>query len=162
RVNKDFFSKIVDKEGNTASSLLYGQLTSRIAGMQLKKGVNKASELPFLSSLLKTNPNTVRATPVAVYPSLYRDNQDTLLDVPYDLSPPGMNIPFSPNKMRAIFVATKVLYSRELQDKPRPENSPPLYQEVLFTDGQTADEIARVKYEKSPIAEMFPKAPIHP
>ena len=52
KVNKDFFSRVVDKDGNTASSLLYGQMTSRIAGMQLKKGVNKASELPFLSSLL--------------------------------------------------------------------------------------------------------------
>ena len=45
---------------------------------------------------------------------------------------------------------------------PRPENSRPLYQEVVFTDPQTADEIKRVKYEKSPIAKMFPKAPIHP
>ena len=53
KVNKDFFSRVVDKDGNTASSLLYGQMTSRIAGMQLKKGVNKASELPFLSSLLR-------------------------------------------------------------------------------------------------------------
>jgi hypothetical protein len=73
-----------------------------------------------------------------------------------------MNIPFSANKMRAIFVATKVLFPRELQNKPRPENSPPLYQEVVFTDEQTAGEIARVRYEKSPIAKMFPKAPIHP
>jgi hypothetical protein len=48
-----------------------------------------------------------------------------------------------------------------LQDKPRPEDSPPLYQEVIFTDRLTADEIARVRYEKSPIAMMFPKAPIH-
>jgi hypothetical protein len=72
-----------------------------------------------------------------------------------------MNIPFSANKMRAIFVATKILYPRELQNKPRPENSQPLYQEVVFTDRLTADEIARVKYEKSPIAKMFPKAPIH-
>jgi hypothetical protein len=31
---------------------------------------------------------------------------------------------------------------------------------VVFTDRLTADEIARVKYEKSPIAKMFPKAPI--
>ena len=162
KVNKDFYSRVVDKDGNTGSSLLYRQMTSRIAGMQLKKGVDKASELPFLSSLLKTNSDSSRAIPVAVYPSLYRDNQDTLLDVPYDLSPPGMNIPFSANKMRAIFVATKVLFPRELQDKPRPENSPPLYQEVVFTDEQTADEIARVRYEKSPIAKMFPKAPIHP
>ena len=100
-------------------------------------------------------------TPVAIYPALYRDNKDTLLDVPFDLSPPGMNIPFSANKMRAIFVATKILYPRELQDKPRPENSQPLYQEVVFTDRLTADEIARVKYEKSPIAKIFPKAPIH-
>ena len=161
KVNKDFFSRVVDKDGNTASSLLYRQMTSRIAGMQLKKGVNKASELPFLSSLLRTNPNPFRMTPVAIYPALYRDNKDTLLDVPFDLSPPGMNIPFSANKMRAIFVATKILYPRELQDKPRPENSQPLYQEVVFTDRQTADEIARVKYEKSPIAKMFPKAPIH-
>jgi hypothetical protein len=161
KVNKDFFSRVVDKDGNTASSLLYAQMTSRIAGMQLKKGVDKASGLPFLSSLLKTNADRLRATPVPIYPSLYRDNKDTLLDVPYDLSPPGMNIPFSGNKMRAIFVATKILYARELQDKPRPENSPPLYQEVVFTDRQTADEIARVKYEKSPIAKMFPKAPIH-
>ena len=162
KVNKDFFSRVVDKDGNTASSLLYGQMTSRIAGMQLKKGVNKASELPFLSSLLRTNPNPFRMTPVAIYPALYRDNKDTLLDVPFDLSPPGMNIPFSANKMRAIFVATKILYPRELQNKPRPENSQPLYQEVVFTDRLTADEIARVKYEKSPIAKMFPKAPIHP
>jgi hypothetical protein len=161
KVNKDFFSRVVDKDGNTASSLLYGQMTSRIAGMQLKKGVNKASDLPFLSSLLRTNPNPFRMTPVAIYPALYRDNRDTLLDVPFDLSPPGMNIPFSANKMRAIFVATKILYPRELQDKPRPENSQPLYQEVVFTDRLTADEIARVKYEKSPIAKMFPKAPIH-
>jgi hypothetical protein len=161
KVNKDFFSKIVDKEGNTASSILYGQMTSRIAGMQLKKGVNKASELRLLSPLLKTDSNPLKATPVAVYPSLYRDHKDTLLDVPYDLGPPELNIPFSSNKMRAIFVATKVLYARELQDKPRPEDSSPLYQEVLFTDRQTADEIARVKYEKSPIAKLFPKAPIH-
>jgi hypothetical protein len=63
--------------------------------------------------------------------------------------------------MRAIIVATKILYPRELQDKPRPENSKPLYQEVVFTDRLTADEIARVRYEKSPIAKMFPKAPIH-
>jgi hypothetical protein len=156
KVNKDFFSRVVDKDGNTASSLLYGQMTSRIAGMQLKKGVNKASELPFLSSLLGTNPNPFRMTPVAIYPVLYRDNKDTLLDVPFDLSPPGMNIPFSANKMRAIIVATKILYSRELQDKPRPEDSKPLYQEVVFTDRLTADEIARVKYEKSPIAKMLP------
>jgi len=162
KVNKDFYSRVVDKDGNTGSSLLYRQMTSRIAGMQLKKGVDKASELPFLSSLLKTNSASARAIPVAVYPRLYRDNQDTLLDVPYDLSPPGMNIPFSANKMRAIFVATKILFPRALQDKPRPENSPPLYQEVVFTDKQTADEIARVRYEKSPIAKMFPKAPIHP
>ena len=54
KVNKDFFSRVVDKDGNTASSQLYGQMTSRIAGMQLKKGVNKASELPFLSSLLSS------------------------------------------------------------------------------------------------------------
>ncbi len=33
---------------------------------------------------------------------------------------------------------------------------------MIFTDRLTADEIARVKYEKSPIAKMFPKAPIHP
>ncbi len=161
KVNKDFYSKVVDKDGNTASSLLYRQMTSRIAGMQLKKGVNKASEVPVLSSLLKTNSNSLKTIPVAIYPSLYRDPKDTLMDVPYDLSPPGMNIPFSANKMRAIFVATKILYPRELQEKPRPENSPPLYQEVVFTDRQTADEIARVKYEKSPIAKMFPKAPIH-
>src|SRR5262245_24363655 len=72
KVNKDFFSRVVDKEGNTASSQLYGQLTSRIAGMQLMKGVNKASALPFLSSLLRTNPNPFRMTPVAIYPALYR------------------------------------------------------------------------------------------
>lgn len=162
KVNKDFYTRVVDKAGNTGSSLLYRQMTSRIAGMQLKKGVNKARELPFLSSLLKANSDSERAIPVAVYPSLYRDNHDTLLDVPYDLCPPGMNIPFSANKMRAIFVATKVLFPRELQDKPRTENSPPLYQEVVFTDEQTADVIARVKYEKSPIAKMFQKAPIHP
>ena len=161
KVNKDFYSKVVDKDGNTASSLLYAQMTSRIAGMQLRKGVNKASELPFLSSLLRANSDPLRTTPVAFYPALYRDKKDTLLDVPYDLSPPGMNIPFSANKLRAIFVATRVLYPRELQDKPRPENSPPLYQEVVFTDPLTAGEIARVKYEKSPIAKMFPKAPIH-
>lgn len=162
KVNKDFYSKVVDKDGNTASSLLYGQMTSRIAGMQFKKGVSKASEFRLLSSFLKTNPDSSKVIPVAVYPSLYRDHHDTLLDVPYDLSPAGMNIPFSPNKMRAIFLATKVLFPRELQNKPRPENSPPLYQEVLFTDGQTADAIAGVKYEKTPIATMFPKAPVHP
>ena len=162
KVNKDFYSRVVDKDGNTGSSLLYKQMTSRIAGMQFKKGVGKASGLPFLSSLLKTNSDSARAIPVAFYPSLYRDKQDTLLDVPYDLSPPRMNIPFSANKMRAIFVATRVLFPRELQDKPRPENAPPLYQEVIFTDEQTADKIARVRYEKSPIAKMFPKAPIHP
>ena len=100
KVNKDFFSRVVDRDGNTASSLLYGQMTSRIAGMQLKTAVNKASELPFLSSLLRTNPNPFRMTSVATYPALYRDNKDTLLDVPCDLSPPGMNIPFSANKMR--------------------------------------------------------------
>ncbi len=162
RVNKDFYSRVVDKDGNTGSSLLYREMTSQIAGMQLKKGVEKANGLPFLSSLLKTNPDSARSIPVAVYPSLYRDNQDTLLDVPYDLSPPGMNIPFSANRMRAIFVATRVLFPRELQGKPRPENSPPLYQEVVFTDGQTAEKIASVRYEKSPIAKMFPNAPIHP
>src|SRR5262249_56859609 len=138
----------VDKDGNTASSLLYGQMTSQIVGMQLKKGVNKASELPFLSSLLRTNPNPLRMIPVAIYPVLYRDNKDTLLDVPFDLSPPGMNIPFSANKMRAIIVATKILYPRELQDKPRPENSRPLYQELVFTDRLTADEIARYNDDK--------------
>ena len=162
KVNKDFFTRVVDKDGNTASSLLYGQITSRIAGMQLKKEVNKARELPILSSLRGANPTSFRMTPVALYPALYRDNKDTLLDVPLDLNPPGMNIPFSPNKMCTIFVATKILYPRELQNKPRPENSQPLYQEVVFTDRQTANEIARVKYEKSPIAKMFPKAPIHP
>lgn len=162
KVNKDFYSKVVDKDGNTGSSLLYKQMTSRIAGMQLKKGVEKASGIPFLSSLLKTDTDSSRAFPVAVYPSLYRDNHETLLDVPYDLSPPGMNIPFSANKMRAIFLATKVLFPRELQDRPRPESSPPLYQEMVFTDERTADEIARVRYEKSPIAKMFPRAPIHP
>jgi hypothetical protein len=162
KVNKDFFSKVVDKDGNTASSLLYGQVTSRIAGTQLKKGVNKGSELPVLSSLLKIKPNPFKMIPVAIYPALYRENKDTLLEVPFDLSPPGMNIPFSADKMRAIFVATKILYPRELQNKPRPENSPPLYQEVIFTDRRTADEIVRVKYDKSPIAKMFPKAPIHP
>jgi hypothetical protein len=161
KVNKDFFSRVVDKDGNTASMMLYGQMTSRIAGMQLKKGVNKASESPLLSTLLRTNPNPFRMTPVAIYPALYRDNEDTLLDVPVDLSPPGMNIPFSANKMRAVIVATKILYPRELQGKRRPEHSGPLYQEVVFTDRLTADEIARVKYEKSPIAKMFPKAPIH-
>jgi hypothetical protein len=72
-----------------------------------------------------------------------------------------MNIPFSADRMRAIFVATKILYPRELQNRPRPENSPPLYQEVIFTDPLTAGEIARVKYDKSPIAKMFPRAPIH-
>ncbi len=162
KVNKNFYSRVVDKDGNTGSSLLYKQITSRIAGMELRKGVDKASELPFLSSLLRAKSDSPRAIPVALYPSLYRDNQDTLLDVPYDLSPPGMNIPFSPNRMRAVFVATRVLFPRELQDKPRPEDSPPLYQEVLFTDEQTAEKIARVGYEKSPIAKMFPKAPIHP
>ena len=161
RVNKEFFSRVVDKDGNTASTLLYRQMTSQIAGTQLKKEVNRASAIPFLSSLLRTKPNPIKMIPVAIYPSLYRDNKDTLLDVPFDLSPPGLNIPFSANKMRAIFVATKVLYPRELQNKPRPENSPPLYQEVLFTDQQTAAEIARVKYKKSPIAKMFPKAPLH-
>ena len=161
KVNKDFFSRVVDKSGNTASILLYGQMTSRIAGMQLKKGVNKATELPLLSSLLNSKPNPLKMTPVAIYPALYRDNKDTLLDVPFDLSPPGMNIPFAPNKMRTIIVATKVLFPREMQGKPRPEDSEPLYQEVVFTDRVTADEIARVKYEKSPIAKMFPKAPIH-
>ena len=75
--------------------------------MQLKKGVDKASELPFLSSLLRTNPTPFKASPVAIYPALYRDNQDTLLDVPFDLCPPGMNIPFSANQMRVIFVATR-------------------------------------------------------
>jgi len=129
--------------------------------MQLKKGVNKASELPLLSSLLGTNPNPLRIIPVASYPALYRDSKDTLLDVPFDLCPPGMNIPFSANEMRAIIVATKILYPRELQGEPRPENSKPLYQEVVFTDRLTAGEIARVKYEKSPIAKMFPMAPIH-
>ena len=161
KVNKEFFSRVVDKDGNTASTLLYNQMTSRIGGMQLKKAVNKASELPLLASLLRTSPNPFRMTPVAAYPVLYRDHDDTLLDVPFDLSPPGMNIPFSANKMRAIIVATKVLYPRELQGKPRPENSEPLYQEVVFTDHLTADEVARVKYEKSPIAKMFPAAPIH-
>jgi hypothetical protein len=162
KVNKDFFSRIVDKDGNTASSLLYGQMTTRIAGMQLKKGVNKASENPLLASLLGTKPRSLKITPVPVYPALYRDHHDTILDVPFDLYPPGMNIPFSANKMRAIFLATRILYPRELENKPRPENCQPLYQEVVFTDQQTADEIARVKYEKSPIAKMFPKAPIHP
>ena len=160
KVNNDFFSRVVDKDGNTASMLLYGQVTTRIAGMQLKKGVNKATELPLLSSLLRTNPNPFRMTPVAIYPDLYRDHKDTLLEVPFDLSPPGMNIPFSPTRC-AIIMATKILYPRELQGKPRPENSEPLYQEVVFTDRLTADEIARVKYEQSPIAKMFPKAPIH-
>src|SRR6516164_8540931 len=107
KVNKDFFSRVVDQDGNTASSLLYWQMTYQIAGMQLKKGVNKASELPLLSSLLSTNPNPFGMTPVAIYPALYRDNKDTLLDVPFDLSPPGMNIPFTANKMRAIMLATK-------------------------------------------------------
>ena len=162
RVNKDFFSKVVDKDGNTASSLLYGKMTAQIAGMQLKKGVNKASQSPLLSSLLKAKSDPFRVTPVAIYPTVYRDNKETLLDVPFDLYPPGMNIPFSSNKMRAIFMATKILFPRELQDRPRPENSQPLYQEVVFTDRQTAEQIARVKYEKSPIAKMFPKAPIHP
>jgi hypothetical protein len=161
KVNKDFFSKIVDKDGNTASSLLYRQMTSQIAGIQLKKGINKGSELPFFASVLKTNPNPFKMTPVAIYPALYRDDRDTLLDVPFDLSPAGMNIPFSANKMRAIFVATKILYPRDFQNKPRPENSRPLYQEVIFTDRLTAAEIARVKYENSPIAKMFSKAPIH-
>ena len=161
KVNKDFFTRVVDKEGNTASTLLYGQITSRIAGVQLKRGVNKASTLPFFSALLRTKPDPFKVTPVATYPALYRDKKDSILDVPFDLSPAGMNIPFSANKMCAIFVATKILYPRELQGKPRPENSPPLYQEVVFTDRLTAGEIARVKYEKSPIAKMFPKAPIH-
>ena len=161
KVNKDFFSRVVDEHGNTASTLLYAQMTSRIAAMQLKKGVNKASENPLLSSLLRTNPNPLRMTAVATYPALYRDKEGTLLDVPFNLSPPGMNIPFSANKIRTIIVATKILYPRELQGKPRPENSRPLYQEVVFTDRLTADEIARAKYEKSPIAKMFPKAPIH-
>jgi hypothetical protein len=162
KVNKDFYSRVVDKDGNTGSSLLYKQITSRIARMQLKKGVNKASEFPILSSLLRTAPDSLRVTPVAIYPALYRDNKDTLVDVPVDLGPPELNIPFSANKMRAIIVATKILYPRELQEKPRPANSKPLYQEVVFTDRLTADEIARVKYEKSPIAKMFPRAPIHP
>ena len=161
KVNHDFFSKVVDKDGNTASTLLYRQMTSRIAGTQLKKGINQGSQVPLLAALLKTKPNPIKLTPVAIYPDVYRDKKDTLLDVPLDLYPAGMNIPFSANKMRAIFVATKILYPRELQNKPRPENSPPLFQEVVFTDRQTADEIARVKYEKSPIARMFPKAPIH-
>ncbi len=161
KVNKDFFSRVVDERGNTASSLLYAQITSRIAGMQLRKGVNKASELRFLSSLLRTDPDPLRVTPVAIYPPLYRDNKDTLMDVPLDLGPPRLNIPFAANKMRTIIVATKILYPRELQNKPRTENSKPLYQEVVFSDRTTADAIARVKYEKSPIAKMFPKAPIH-
>jgi hypothetical protein len=161
KVNKDFYSRVVDENGNTASSLLYLQLTSRITAMQLKRGVDEASKLPFLSPLLRTNPGPFRLTPVPVYPAVYRDNKDYLLDVPFDLCPPGLNIPFSANKMRAIILATKILYPRELQDKPRPENSKPLYQEVVFTDRLTADEIARVKYEQSPIAKMFPKAPIH-
>jgi hypothetical protein len=161
KVNKDFFSKVVDKNGNTASSLLYRQMIAQIAGTQLKKGVNNGSELPLFSVLLKTNSKPFKITPVAVYPTLYRDNNDTLLDVPVDLSPAGMNIPFSADRMRAIFVATKILYPRELQNRPRPENSPPLYQEVIFTDPLTAGEIARVKYDKSPIAKMFPRAPIH-
>jgi hypothetical protein len=161
KVNKDFFSKVVDKDGNTASSLLYSQVTFRIAGTQLKKGVNKGSELPLLSALFRIKPNPFKMIPVAIYPALYRENKDTLLEVPFDLGPPGMNVPFSADKMRAIFVATKILYPRELQNKPRPANSHPLYQEVIFTDRLTADEIVRVKYEKSPIAKMFPKAPIH-
>ena len=161
KVNKDFFSRVVDERGNTASTLLYARMTSRIAALQMKKGVNRASGNPLLSSLLRTNPNPFKMTPVAIYPALYRDNEDTLLDVPFDLSPPGMNIPFSANKIRTIIVATKILFPRELQGKPRPENSGPLYQEVVFTDRLTADEIARVNFEKSPIAKMFPKAPIH-
>ena len=100
RVNQEFFSKVVDKDGNTASSLLYRQMTSRIAGTQLKKGVNKGSQVPLLAALLKTKPNPFKLTPVAIYPDVYRDNRDTLLDVPIDLSPAGMNIPFSANKMR--------------------------------------------------------------
>ncbi len=36
KVNKEFFSRVVDKDGNTASSLLYAQMTSQIAGTQLK------------------------------------------------------------------------------------------------------------------------------
>jgi hypothetical protein len=91
--------------------------------------------------------NPFKMIPVAIYPALYRGNKDTLLDVAVDLGPPGMNVPFSADKMRAIFVATKILYPLELQNKPRPEKSPPLYQEVVFTDRQTADEIARVKYD---------------
>lgn len=162
RVNHDFFSKGVDKDGNTASSLLYRQITARIAGTQLKKGLNKGSEIPIFASLLKTKPKPFNLIPVATYPALYRENKDTLLDVPIDLYPPGMNIPISANKMRAIFVATKILYPPELQNQRRPENSQPLYQEVIFSDRQTADEIVRVKYDKSPIAQMFPKAPIHP
>jgi hypothetical protein len=161
RVNKDFHSRVVDQEGNTASSLLHEQMTAQIAEMQLKKVVNKASDFPLLSSLVRADPNPSRATQVATYPTLYRDNNDTLLDVPFDLCPPGMNIPISANKMRAIFLATKILYPRELQGKPRPKNSPPLYQEVVFTDQLTAGAIAGVKYEKSPIAKMFPEAPIH-
>src|SRR5262249_18406854 len=128
KVNKDFYSRVVDKAGNTASSLLYVQMTSQIAGMQLRKGVNKASQVSILTSLLGTRPNPVKMTPVPIYPTLYRDNKDPLLDVPFDLCPPGMNIPCSANKMRAIFLATKILFPRELQGKPRPESSPPLYQ----------------------------------
>ncbi len=161
KVNKDFFCKVVDKDGNTASSLLYREVTSRIAGTQLKKGINKGSEMPLLSSLLNLKPNPFKMIPVAIYPALYREHKDCLLVVPFDLCPPRMNVPFAPNKMRAIFVATKILYPRELQNKPRPENSHPLYQEVVFTDRLTADEIVRVGYDKSPIAKMFPKAPIH-
>ena len=103
KVNKDFFSRVVDKDGNTASSRLYGQITSRIAGTQLKKGVNEASKLPFVSSLTRIKPNPFKMTAVAIYPALYRDNKDTLLDVPFDLSPPGMNIPFSADKTRRHF-----------------------------------------------------------
>jgi hypothetical protein len=161
KVNQDFFTKVVDKEGDTAANLLYRQVTSRIAETQLKKGVNKGSGLPFFSSVLKTKPNPFRVIPVPIYPALYRDHKDTLLEVPFDLSPPRLNIPFSGDKMRAIFVATKILYPPDLQNKPRPANGPPLYQEVLFTDRLTADAIKRVKYNRSPIAKMFPNAPIH-
>ena len=72
KVNKDFFTKVVDKDGNTASSLLYKEVTSRIAGTQMKKGVNKASELPIFSSLLKIESNPFKMIPVAIYRALSR------------------------------------------------------------------------------------------
>ena len=75
KVNKDFFTRVVDQDGNTASTLLYRQITSRIAGTQLKKGVNKGSEIPVFSSLLRIKPKPFKMIPVGVYPALYRDER---------------------------------------------------------------------------------------